>query len=78
MKLIRFGELNKEQTGIAIGDKHYDTTAFDEDYNEHFFETDGLSRLQKFLDENQHALPEIPAGARLGRPRRALHDQHHG
>lgn len=68
MKLIRFGELNKEQTGIAIGDKLYSTAAFGEDYNEHFFETDGLNRLQKFLDENQSELPEIPAGTRLGSP----------
>jgi 2,4-diketo-3-deoxy-L-fuconate hydrolase len=68
MKLIRFGELNKEQTGIAIGDKYYDTSVFGEDYNEHFFETGGLKRLQQFLDEHQSALPEIPAGTRLGSP----------
>jgi 2-keto-4-pentenoate hydratase/2-oxohepta-3-ene-1,7-dioic acid hydratase in catechol pathway len=68
MKLIRFGELNKEQTGIAIGDKYYDTSAFGEDYNEQFFETDGLNRLQKFLDEHQSDLVEIPAGSRLGSP----------
>jgi 2,4-diketo-3-deoxy-L-fuconate hydrolase len=68
MKLIRFGQINKEQTGIAIGDKLYSTAAFDEDYNEHFFETDGLSRLQKFLDEHQPDLPEVPANTRLGSP----------
>lgn len=68
MKLIRFGELNKEQTGIAIGDKLYSTAAFDEDYNEHFFETDGLNRLQKFLDEHQSDLLEIPVNTRLGSP----------
>lgn len=67
MKLIRFGELNKEQTGIAIGDKLYSTAAFGEDYNENFFETDGLNRLQKFLNKNK-SLPEIPAGSRLGCP----------
>jgi 2,4-didehydro-3-deoxy-L-rhamnonate hydrolase len=68
MKLIRFGELNKEQTGIAIGDKYYDTSAFGEDYNEAFFEHDGLNRLQQFLDLNQSSLPEVPAGTRLGSP----------
>jgi 2,4-diketo-3-deoxy-L-fuconate hydrolase len=68
MKLIRFGELNKEQTGIAIGDKLYSIAAFDEDYNEHFFETDGLNRLQKFLDEHQSDLPEIPVNTRIGSP----------
>jgi len=68
MKLIRFGELNKEKTGIVIGDIAYDTSAFGEDYNEHFFETGGLERLQKFLDENQGDLSQIPAGARIGSP----------
>ena len=68
MKLIRFGELNKEQTGIAIGEKYYDTSAFGEDYNEHFFEQDGLNRLQIFLDDKQSSLPEVPAGTRLGSP----------
>lgn len=68
MKLIRFGELNKEQTGIAIGDKYYDTSVFGEDYNESFFETNGLNRLQNFLDEHQSALTEVPAGTRLGSP----------
>ena len=65
MKLIRFGELNKEQTGIAIGDKLYSTAAFGEDYNENFFETDGLNRLQKFLNKNK-TLAEKPVGRRLG------------
>ena len=37
MRLIRHGELNKEKTGIAIGDTWYDTSAFGEDYNELFF-----------------------------------------
>lgn len=68
MKLIRFGALNKEQTGIAIGDKYYDTSAFGEDYNEAFFGHDGLNRLQQFLDVNQSSLPEVPAGTRLGSP----------
>ncbi|CAN5605363.1 fumarylacetoacetate hydrolase family protein [soil metagenome] len=68
MKLIRFGALNKEQTGIAIGDKYYDTSAFGEDYNEAFFEHDGLNRLQQFLDANQSSLPEVPPGTRLGSP----------
>jgi len=66
MKLIRFGEPGKEKTGIIINDKNYDTSAFREDYNERFFETDGLIRLEKFINGNK--LPEIPAGTRLGSP----------
>ncbi len=47
MKLIRFGELNKEKPGVLIKDVKYDVSAFGEDYNESFFENDGLERLQK-------------------------------
>ena len=68
MKLIRSGELNKEKTGVVIEDKFYSTESFGEDYNEQFFETDGLTRLQKFLNNNKASLPEIPAGSRLGSP----------
>ncbi len=66
MKLIRFGEPGKEKTGVIINDKKYDTSAFGEDYDERFFETDGLSRLSAFVTANK--LDEIPAGARLGSP----------
>jgi 2,4-diketo-3-deoxy-L-fuconate hydrolase len=50
MKLIRYGEINKEKAGVIINDVMYDTSAFGEDYNEHFFETDGLRRLQQFIE----------------------------
>ena len=48
MKLIRYGEINKEKTGVVLDDKYYDTSAFGEDYNEAFFENDGLNRLKAF------------------------------
>jgi 2,4-diketo-3-deoxy-L-fuconate hydrolase len=66
MKLIRYGEAGKEKTGVIINDKKYDTSAFGEDYGEIFFETDGLNRLNGFIDSN--LLPEIPEEARLGSP----------
>ena len=67
MKLIRFGEAGKEKTGVIINDKRYDTSAFGEDYNEQFFETDGLNRLSDFLKENDN-LPQISEDVRLGSP----------
>jgi len=66
MKLIRFGEAGKEKTGIIINDKQYDTSAFGEDYNELFFETDGLNRLAGFVKNND--LPEVKENVRLGSP----------
>jgi 2,4-diketo-3-deoxy-L-fuconate hydrolase len=67
MKLIRYGAAGKEKTGVIINDVKYDTAAFGEDYNEEFFESDGLSRLQQFIDANS-PLPVIADIERLGSP----------
>lgn len=68
MKLIRYGEMNKEKPGVIIDGIHYDVSALGEDFNEPFFETGGLDRLKAFLDENKGKLERIPAGVRLGPP----------
>lgn len=68
MKLIRFGEAYREKTGVALNGKYYDASAFGEDYNEQFFESNGLQRLQEFLEKNKESLKEIPPGIRLGAP----------
>jgi 2-keto-4-pentenoate hydratase/2-oxohepta-3-ene-1,7-dioic acid hydratase in catechol pathway len=68
MKLIRFGEIDKEKTGVIINDEYYDTSSFGEDYNERFFETDGLSRLQKFIESNENKLPKVSKDLRLSSP----------
>ncbi|MGN6162996.1 MAG: fumarylacetoacetate hydrolase family protein [Flavisolibacter sp.] len=68
MKLIRFRENGKEKPGLIIDEKHYDASAFGEDYNEAFFETDGLSRLQKFIEESKVQLKEISKDAELAAP----------
>ncbi|WP_162054573.1 fumarylacetoacetate hydrolase family protein [Pontibacter pamirensis] len=68
MKLIRYGELNKEKTGVILEDAYYDTSAFGEDYNEQFFESDGLARLQEFVKNNKGKLERIPENSRLGSP----------
>jgi 2,4-didehydro-3-deoxy-L-rhamnonate hydrolase len=68
MKLIRFGEVNKEKTGVILGEDYYDTSAFGEDYGEAFFESDGLTRLKTFVEENKSTLPKIDKGVRLGPP----------
>ncbi|HEV8282993.1 MAG TPA: fumarylacetoacetate hydrolase family protein [Chitinophagaceae bacterium] len=68
MKLIRFGEFGKEKPGVVINEGMYDISSFGEDYNENFFETNGLKRLDEFLKQNQTALPKIAGNARLGSP----------
>ncbi|GAA4307122.1 fumarylacetoacetate hydrolase family protein [Mucilaginibacter gynuensis] len=68
MKLIRYGQPGKEKTGVIIDDIKYDTSAFGEDYNEAFFENDGLARLQQYVDEHNAALTVIADAERLGSP----------
>ena len=68
MKLIRFGRLGKEKPGIILNGVMYDASSFGKDYTEKFFETDGLKRLEKFVEQNQNSLPRITDGTRLGSP----------
>jgi 2-keto-4-pentenoate hydratase/2-oxohepta-3-ene-1,7-dioic acid hydratase in catechol pathway len=68
MKLIRFGEINKEKTGVIMNDEYYDTSSFGEDYNEHFFETDGPNRLKKFIESHKNKLPKVSKDLRLSSP----------
>lgn len=68
MKLIRFRENGKVKPGIIINEEYFDVSSFGEDYNEQFFENDGLNRLQKFADENKEQLPQVSKNASLDSP----------
>jgi 2,4-diketo-3-deoxy-L-fuconate hydrolase len=68
MKLIRWGSADQEKTGVIINDLWYDTSAFGEDYNELFFQNDGLNRLEAFLKANEGKLPKVAMDTRLGSP----------
>ena len=66
MKLFRFGEVGKEKPGILVDGKMLDASAFDEDYGEAFFESNGLARLETWLTKNKSTLPPVKEGTRLG------------
>src|SRR5437762_13514199 len=68
MKLIRFGESGKEKPGVIFNEVKYDASSFGEDYNEQFFETDGLNRLRSFIDANKNSLVKLDSNIRLGSP----------
>ncbi len=69
MKLIRFGESGKEKPGIELTEGvRLDVSAFGEDYEEHFFASNGVSRLENWLEENKKSCPEISEDVRLGPP----------
>jgi len=66
MKLIRFGDAGKEKPGVIINDMWFDVSDYVNDYDEKFFENDGLSLLKIIISEKQ--LKEISRNARLGPP----------
>ena len=68
MKLIRWVNGNKPSTGIILNDEYVDTSSFGEDYNETFFEKDGIDRLQKFVESNQDRLPKLSKDIQLASP----------
>ena len=68
MKLIRYGQPGNIKTGVIIEDIKYDTSAFGEDYNEQFFETDGIARLEKFVADNKATLSVVSDNERLDSP----------
>ena len=69
MKLIRFGEIDKEKPGILLDNNvKLDVSSFVEDYNEDFFMNDGILKLQNWLKENQDKCPVIDNNIRIGPP----------
>ncbi|QTE22597.1 fumarylacetoacetate hydrolase family protein [Polaribacter cellanae] len=68
MKLIRFGAEGNEKAGLQLDDKRIDISTFGEDYNERFFETDGLNRLKDWLKTNESNCPIVNDSVRLGSP----------
>jgi len=69
MKLIRFGEPGREKPGLILSNgRRIDASAFGNDYDERFFESDGLRRLRQWLAENEQSAPSVSDEARLGSP----------
>jgi 2-keto-4-pentenoate hydratase/2-oxohepta-3-ene-1,7-dioic acid hydratase in catechol pathway len=69
MKLIRFGNPGEEKPGIETNDgKRWDVSAFGEDYNASFLDSDGINRLRDWWSVNQEKCPEIDPSTRLGPP----------
>jgi len=66
MKLIRFGEPGNEKPGVIINDNWFDVSEYIDEYDEEFFENDGLSLLKKILDIDQ--LKPLSKETRLGPP----------
>ena len=69
MKLIRFGNVGHEKPGILLKNgKKIDVSAFGEDFDENFFETEGIERLHLWLINNKINCPTVGDENRLGSP----------
>lgn len=69
MKLIRFGEKNKEKPGIQLDDDHrIDISSFINDYDENFFYKIGIKKLRNWLNKNKEKCPIIDDNIRIGPP----------
>jgi len=68
MKPIRWRKEGNTYPGVIIESQQYDVSAFGEDYNEKFFETGGLQRLKKFLEEHKQDLKKLDDSVELESP----------
>jgi 2,4-didehydro-3-deoxy-L-rhamnonate hydrolase len=68
MKLVRFGDPNKEKPGVYRDGNIYDVSGFIRDYDETFFEHGGLQHLKWMVDQNKTILRRVTPGTRLGSP----------
>lgn len=67
MKLIRFGAPGKEKPGIIDAEGNWrDVSTFIRDYDEAFFEGNGLKILSTWLKHNLQLCPEVSKETRLG------------
>lgn len=67
MKLIRFGTPGNEKPGLQLPDgSRIDVSAFGMDYDEEFFEGDGLERLKEWSDTNAATATKVSDKERLG------------
>lgn len=67
IKLFRFGPFDKEKPAVEYPDgTKLDVSAFGEDFNEKFFATDGIARLQTWLVANSKKCPKVASIERFG------------
>lgn len=69
MKLIRFGSLGHEKCGVILADgSEIDVSAEFPNFDEAFFASDGLTRLDLACRERGSSFPRVPENVRLGCP----------
>ncbi|MCW3079271.1 fumarylacetoacetate hydrolase family protein [Segetibacter sp.] len=74
MKLVRFLNGSQVKQGVMINEDLYNASSFGEDYDEKFFENDGLGRLEQFINENklEKLAADTPLASPVGRPSKII------
>ncbi len=65
IKLFRFGDISNERPGVLTAGDHLDVSAFGEDYDENFFATNGIARLESWIKANKSRCPKIADRSRI-------------
>jgi 2,4-didehydro-3-deoxy-L-rhamnonate hydrolase len=69
MKLIRFGDAGQERPGLLLADEtRVDTSELTADYDERFFASDGLAKLERWLAGSASSAPRVAADVRWASP----------
>ncbi|HEK19084.1 MAG TPA: ureidoglycolate lyase, partial [Bacteroidetes bacterium] len=68
MKLIRYGKAGAEKTGVIYNGKRLDVSGFASNFDEAFFESDGLAQLKEYVATGHGQLPVVSEDERLGCP----------
>ena len=68
MKLFRFGSAGSERCGAVWQGKKLDVSAAFSNYDEEFFEKDGLNLLGAWLSQHGEKAPEVSDSERFGPP----------
>ena len=74
MKLIRFGKIGQEKPGIHINGKNYDVSKYIKDYDESFFDQNGIEKLATILQNENLSIidDEQRIGSPIARPSKIL------
>jgi 2-keto-4-pentenoate hydratase/2-oxohepta-3-ene-1,7-dioic acid hydratase in catechol pathway len=69
MKLARYGPIGHERPGVLLDDgTRLDCSDFGLDWGETFFASDGLPRLEAWLDQHASRAPRVDSSVRVGPP----------
>ena len=76
MKLIRFGKIGHEKTGLLVENSIFDASRFFRKYDEVFFQNSGLAKLKakevEILQGNPIPMDSVRIGCPIGRPSKII------